>query len=223
MNIKTKIFTLLLLGLIWTNASFAGFIQPTSLISNAAGFYNTPSLLISDASGNGGVNYSAPGPSNGGGGTSWWTTADGSSGVVLTFDFSGSQSLDRLYLWDYYFHTPTNWNLSLFSGAGGTGTELMDFNFSVATGAFLTSTKHELDFADVNGALSGTLTTLNNSVQGVGLSELGFTTTTALQDLDITVVPEPSTFVLLGLGFVGIIGFGYRRYMKTLTAASFKS
>lgn len=219
MNFIIKAFIILLLSMLWMNSSYAIFIQPTSVVSNAADFYNTPAVLIDAATGNGGINYSAPNVGSGGGGTSWWTSTSGATGVVLTFDFNVSQNLEEFYLWDYTAHTPINWKLKLFSDVSGAGTELLDFDFSITTGPSPTSTKHVLDFTDVNGVLSGTLTTLIASqLGGVGLAEIGFTASEA------TTVPEPSTLVLLGSGFLGIIGYGYRRYYirrKVLSFASF--
>ncbi len=201
MNFKIKALTILFLGcLFWTNPSYAYFIQPTSAVSSTGSNFNLPAVLLDAATSNSGVNYSAPNPQSGGGGTSWWTFASGSTGVVLTFDFSISQDLEELYLWDYYDHSPADWKLNLFSGASGTGSTLLDFDFSITPGPINTSTKHVLDFTDANGVLSGTLTTLNDSVGGgVGLAEIGFTGS------ETTAVPEPSTFALLGSALLGFL------------------
>ena len=199
------------------------FVQPSSISANVAHHTNTPAVLINAAHLSGGVNYIAPNPQSGGtpGPSSWWVPEDGSriGGVKLSFDFSTTQNLRALYLWDYYYHTPTQWTLKLFSGGGGAGTELLSHMFSISANLVVsTSEKHVINFGSASGVLSGTLTSVNNSsrpgggerpngVGGTGLAEIGFTT-----------VPEPSAFALLGLGAIGLIGYRVRR--RKLTGVS---
>jgi len=187
----------------------AGLIQPSSIAANVGSVFNNPSVLINAALGSGGVNYAAPNPVSGGSGTSWYTSAEGTTPVTLTFDFGASQTLGELYLWDYYKHTPTNWTLKFFSGSGGAGTELLDLDFTISPLGSQASTKHVVDFTDVAGALSGTLTSGNASAfGGVGLAEIGFT---PAQD---AVVPEPSTFAIWSLlGGIGLV-LGHRRHRR---------
>ena len=179
------------------------YVAPSSVSADASGFFGVPNDLISDAAGAGGVNYVAPSPFNGGGGTSWFTAVSGLNPVTISFDFGSSQDLDVLYLWDYNGHSPTDWNLQLFSAAAGSGSQLVDFDFTIGPGANGTSTRHVLDFTDVTGALSGTLTTQNNSTRGgVGLSEFGFSA---------IAVPEPTStvFLMCGLGMY-LVGSRHR-------------
>lgn len=168
-------------------------------------------MLIADAAGGGGASYAAPNPGSGGGGTSWHTGDLGTTPVVVSFGFdtvgpSTISVLEELYMWDYYGHSPTDWTLKLYSGAGGTGTTLLDYDFSISPGTTSgTSTKHIIDFSDVTGYLSGTLETRSNSgFGGVGLSEIGFTAT-------IFNVPEPATFTLAALGFLALLRRRRRR------------
>ena len=110
-------------------------------------------------------------------------------------------------MWDYYWHSPTDWNLSLFSGANLTGTQLLDFNFSNAqNNAATSSAKHVHDFSNASGVLSGTLTTRNSSTNGgVGLSEVGFI------GGDAPVIPEPSSLAIFGIG-AGLIVLQRRKH-----------
>jgi hypothetical protein len=191
--------------------SHATFIQPTSISSNAPNTLNTPGVLINAATGNGGASYVPPGPSSGGGGTSWYTSTAGTitTPVTLSFDFASADIYLDLYLWDYYTHTPPNWTLTLYSGLGGTGTQLLSHNFTIVPGTNSNfSTLHVIDFPNVIGALSGKLDTFMNSTSsGVGLAEIGFTTEVP--------VPEPSTLALLTLG---VIGLGIRSRRRRLAA-----
>jgi len=182
--------------------SQAGFIQPTTASTTATPSLNTPAVLINAATGSGGVAYAAPNPGSGGGGTSWHTGDNGTTPVTVTFDFaSTTEKFTQLHVWDYYFHSPLLWTLKLYSGAGQTGTELIDYDFSIVPGAVSTSTRHDIDFPDIMGpVLSGILETRGNSAGGgVGLAEFGFTTAPP------PVIPEPSTLALLGLGTAGLV------------------
>lgn len=180
------------------NLSADIFVSPIAATSTSPNDFNTPSVLISDAASE---NYVAPNPASGGSGTSWWTNTPGSTTIEVSFDFGAAQAIDELVLWDYYDHSPTEWTLQLFSGAGGTGSELLNFDFSIAPGAVLTSTRHLIEFGAIQGVMSGVLeTSIDSSRGGVGLAEFGFITTS---------VPEPSTFAILGL--CGMLGVCARR------------
>ena len=177
------------------------FVSPTSASSAAFSSIGNPMDLITDAASS---SYQAPNPSGGGGGTSWWTEETGSSSVNLDFDFADAESLGGLYVWDYYHHSPSHWNLKLFDGANGSGNQLLNFDFSISPGPHSNSTKHYIDFADQAGVASGSLTTLNDSTGGgVGLSEFGFAS-----------VPEPTSPLLMA----GMFGAGVacrRKRVKT--------
>jgi hypothetical protein len=177
----------------------AGFIQPTS-ISTPTSTLNTPSVLINHATGNGGASYVAPDPSSGGSGTSWYAAVAGTTPVVLSFNFAATtDTFSEIYMWDYYTHSPSDWTVKLYSGLNATGTELLDFDFSIIPGPSSTSTKTALNFTNVSGVLSGILETRNNSVSGgVGLAEFGFLTEPAP-------APEPSSLLLLGFGAWGLM------------------
>jgi hypothetical protein len=183
--------------------SQATFIQPTSASTTASPSLNTPAVLINAATGNGGTSYVAPNPSSGGGGTSWHTGDNGTSPVRINFDFAATTDIfSELYMWDYYTHSPSDWTLKLYTGAGGTGTELLNFDFSIIPGPNLTSTKTAIDFTDVTGVLSGVLQTRNNSTNGgVGLAEFGFVTFAPPPPP----APEPSSLLLLGIGALGLV------------------
>jgi hypothetical protein len=171
-------------------------IPVQSVTANVPNGINTPDVLISNALGN--YNYVQPNPGSGGGGTSWYTFSDGSTPVQLTFNFPSASTITELAIWDYYGHTPQQWNLSLYSGAGATGTQLQSMDFSIGSGNY-TPARWYTDVPDTAGVLSALLTTRNNSQWGgVGLSEVGF-------------APEPSSFVLLGLAVVALLGYGVRR------------
>lgn len=185
----------------------AGFIQPTSISTTASLSTNTPAVLINAATGNGGTAYVAPGPASGGSGTSWHTGDAGTTPVTLSFDFAATTDLySELYMWDYYTHSPSDWTLKLYSGLGATGTELLNLDFSISPGIVNnTSTKHIIDFSNVTGVLSGVLQTRNNSGSGgVGLAEFGFLT-------EHPPAPEPSSFLLLSLGALGLVRSVRRR------------
>jgi MYXO-CTERM domain-containing protein len=186
-------------------AKAAIYIAPTSISANVDsglfGTLNSPDVLIADAPGGGGVDYAPPYAVAGGFGTSWFTSASGATPVVLSFDFSPTSStINQLYVWDYYGYSPTEWNLKLFSGAGGSGSLLLDHDFTIRDGIFEHTFQDRwiINFADESGFLSGTLSTRNSSVEyGVGLSEFGFSSGSP--------TPEPSTFVL---GMLGLLGLG---------------
>ncbi len=161
---------------------------------------NNPTALIKDALGD--YDYAAPNPGSGGSGTSWYTSAAGSSNVWIVFDFAEVEGVDELIVWDYYGHSPTDWRLELFSDLNATGTMLLSHDFSITpnTGG---STRHVIDVLDIFGERSARLISLNDSTRGgTGLAEVAF-----LQ------IPEPSTFLLAGLGLPGLalLASGRRR------------
>jgi len=182
------------------SAANAAFLQPSSASSDAADNVNTPAVLISDATDNGGTAYDAGNPDSGGDPPdqlSWFTLVNGVTPVKIFFDFSGAVNLEELYMWDYNTVTPTQWTLNLYDGSGQTGSQLLNYDFSISPypnpGDSYT---HTLDIADTSGVLSGELVTRNNSQIGVGLAEFGFTGTE---------IPEPATVSLLLMGAVGLI------------------
>lgn len=191
----------------------AGFIQPTS-ITTPASTINTPTVLISDATGNGGINYIAPNPGSGGSGTSWYTANAGTTPVVLSFNFAATTDIfSEIYMWDYYTHSPSDWTVKLYTGLNATGTELLDFDFSIIPGPSSTSTKTALNFANVSGVLSGILETRNNSGSGgVGLAEFGFLT-------EPPPAPEPSSLMIWGMAGLCTMAYRHRSRSQQQTAA----
>ena len=110
--------------MIVTYSQAGSFLAPDQISADAVAAYNTPTSLINEATTNGGINYNAQSAGSGGSGNhlAWYTGSPGSMPVTLTFGFDGAKVLEELYMWDYYWHSPTDWNLSLFSGANLTGT-----------------------------------------------------------------------------------------------------
>lgn len=204
---RTLLLELVAVVLSWNVASncLAGFFQPTS-ISTPTSTINTPSVLISNATGNGGINYVAPDPASGGSGTSWYAGIPGTTPVVLSFNFAATTDIfSEIYTWDYYTHSPSDWTVKLYSGLNQTGSELLNFDFSIVPGPTSTSTKTAINFANVTGVLSGVLQTRNNSGSGgVGLAEFGFLT-------QPPPAPEPSSLLLLGLGTLGLVRSAHRQ------------
>jgi len=154
-------------------AAGTGFTQSLAPTSSSADHFSTPAVLVGDAAD---ATYVPPNPSSGGGGTAWLTLEDGSTGVAIDFNFASATDLDQLLMWDFYKHTPTDWNIQLFDAAGGGGTKLLDHDFTIPVdGSIFDSELHTTDIPNVSGALSGILTTRNNSANfGVGLSEIAF-------------------------------------------------
>ncbi len=168
-------YTLITLAALSGSAFAQTFIAADSVSSNVTDHFPVANL-ISDASG---FDYSAPTPYSSGEGTSWWTTAAGSTPVTLTFDFNSSQQIGAVGIWDYGDFSPSDWNIKLFSGSNGTGTTLLDQDFSIAPILGNVSSFSNIDLADTAGVSSVVLTARNNSPRtGAGLSEVYFSNTT---------------------------------------------
>ncbi len=190
-------YTLITLAALSGSAFAQTFIAANSVSSNVSDYYPV-NRLISDANG---FNYSAPNPHSGGGGTSWWTTAVGSTPVTLTFDFNSPQQIGAVGIWDYASYSPSDWNIKLFSGSNGTGTALLDQDFSLTPNSSNNvSVFNGIDLADTAGVSSVVLTARNDGSYGSGLSEVYFSNTTISAP-----VPEPSSAALLGLGGLALI------------------
>ncbi len=150
------------------------FIQPDNVSYTGSNSINTPDVLVGGASS---VSSSQVNPSGGGSGTSWYHSAPITNVDYLTFDFSSPVDIGVLHLWDYYGHSPSDYQIAFFDGAGGTGTNIGTENFSIVPGAESTSTRHDIDLGGVTDVMSITLTPTNSSVKGgFGLAEVGFTT-----------------------------------------------
>jgi hypothetical protein len=167
-----------------------------------------------------------PGHTNNPDGTMWLNTGDGTFGggpdprpngdlAQITFNLGGLSSLDSFRVWNY---NEVNLNdrsvqtltISIATTAGGPFTLLTDPNNNSTTWTF--------DQAPGTAGYTGELFNLSTPVQAgyvrfdlltnydaagtdhgfVGLSEIQFYGTAA--------VPEPSTWMLLGVGFLGLIG-----------------
>lgn len=152
---------------------------------------NPPSVLVSDAQGN--YNYSPPNPSGGGGGTSWHTPTQGTTPVILTFNFASTAGVDDVVLWDYYGHSPQLWTAKLYSGSSATGIELLTFDFSIGA-QYYNPQRWVVDLPTTLNVNSAQLLTRSNAqwTPGVGLSEVAFTA---------TAVPEASSCAAVAIGF----------------------
>ncbi|MBJ6723663.1 PEP-CTERM sorting domain-containing protein [Geomesophilobacter sediminis] len=95
-------------------------------------------------------------------------------------------------------------------GAGETGTTNLTARFdSVVAGLFHTSTN--LDFASLSGLTLGLVNT-NNLITGVTPTAGGVNLEVASSgQVNMAVVPEPSTMLLLGAGFMGLAIFKKRK------------
>ena len=192
-----KLITASLFLLISTNAA-ASFITPSSVSSSTVyptPPYNNVNALIENATD---TSYVAPNPSGGGGGTSTWNSLPYNT---WTFNFDSAYTLDTAYIWDYYQHSPTGWELNFFDGLNASGTNLGLYAFSITPCGGSCSTLHTISFGDVSNVQSVTLANTNTSAwTGVGLAEVHFGGANA--------VPEPATLALMGLGLAGL---GFRR------------
>jgi len=171
-------------------AEGATFIVADSVSSTSPNGFSTPAALIGEASD---INYVAPDPVVGGGGTSWWTGTLGNTNVEIIFDFNTSTDISIIHIWDYYFHTPSNWTISLYDGAGGSGNLLNNDSFDLGALTSRTWQQHEINFSLTNNVSSAVLTSQSNSFGGgVGLAEVAFGAS--------ALVPEPSSLTLIALG-----------------------
>lgn len=186
-NLFICLVVLLTLG--QTSLAEALFIVSDSATTTATFQINYANDLIDDAID---ISYAAPDPASGGSGTSWYTP---DNRATLYFTFDQPLSLTRLYLWDYYGHTSTDWTLSLFDNIS---TSLLEYSFSITPGSDHTSTLHIVEFGITDNVYEAILANNNNSTDGgLGLSEVHFESAAP--------VPEPSTIVLLGAGFACLV------------------
>jgi len=175
------------------NASLM-FVTPSD-VSSLTTSINTANSLIKDATDN---NYAPGSPAGGGGGSSTYTSQ---AYNTWTFNFDDMYMLSSAYIWDYYGHSPTEWNLSFF---GRSGSQLSTYDFTIAPDFSGGSTLHNINFADVSGVKSITLSNTNLSIKGgVGLEEVHFGGVS---------IPEPSSITAFGLA---LIGLSLRKIKKT--------
>ncbi len=123
-----------------------------------------------------------------------------------TLSLSGSLILEAGAMMDYELDTPATsdeiscGNLALY------GQQFTDFTFT-PTANFGPGTYDLINFASSSGSLGA----------NTGGMIDGYAATLAVQgnDLVLTVVPEPSTLVLLAAAAVGLVGYGWRRRVTT--------
>jgi hypothetical protein len=191
------LFTVAVIGLTLVSArrSEAGlFFQPNAddlwfSAGSQPGDFNTVAVLVGNVSGFGDP---GPNPGGGGGGTSWAAVGN-AAGKYIGIDFDFPIELLAMQLWDYYGHSPTQYNLKLYDATGFGGNQLLDVNFSIPAADYNPQV-HFVEFADTPAVRSAQLTALNNSQWGYfGMAEIAFH------------VPEPSTAALLGAGLAGLL------------------
>ena len=151
--------------------------------------------------------------------------ANGGIGLDLSSDTPGIIRID-----DFQVHTPGSGPFSRWSGSGGTvnGDGIEDLNaFSVQTlgfdDAFMNPPNEgdpevggEADrflFATINyTALDDGMTTLSfapaasRGVDALVSKGVDVASTTTLNSFKVTVIPEPTTLMLAGLGLIGFVG-----------------
>lgn len=165
-------------------AAQADFITPESVSSDSEFRYSsTPDILIKDALD---TSYVSPSPESGGYGTALYT---GDSDVSYVFNFDGALTIDGVYLWDYYNHTPTQWKLTFFSekDAVGSHVDVRDIDLG-QTAQYISNNNyskfHDVSFSQVDNVKSIRLENTNDSsFSGVGVAEIHFSGQSFVSDV----------------------------------------
>jgi hypothetical protein len=84
-------------------------------------------------------------------------------------------------------------------------TDFVDLQFSLLP---------SITFNDVISALDNKSLRVGLHIQGIPIT--GGTTSESFVSVSITQVPEPSTVILLGIGAIGLLAWGWRRSRKAI-------
>jgi autotransporter-associated beta strand protein len=154
------------------------------------------------------VTVNSGGMLGGSGSLSNVTVASGGSlspgAAPVALNVSGSLALLSGAQMDYALDTPADSD-EVYMPSGPLvlgGQQFADFNFTLMAG-FAPGTYNLIDAQSISGSLG---TSTSGTIDGLPA-------TIAVQgnDVVLTVVPEPGTLTLLGVGAIGLLGYGWRR------------